>query len=75
MKSRSEVIEEYSDALTSENGNIEAAEILYARMEYLFSSDFISEEIKIRCIAEEIDNIICASNISRYTEKGGASGC
>ncbi len=74
MKSRSEAIKEYSDALMSENGDMEAAEILYKRMEWLFSADFISRKIKLLCIAEEIDDIICASQISCRAE-GGASGC
>lgn len=70
MKTRGEAILAYSEAFKRENGDREAAAILYQKMKWLFSSDFISEEIKIRCIAEEMDHILCASR-----EAGHAGEC
>lgn len=60
MKTRGEAISEYAVALKKEDGNMEVASILYEKLTWLFSGEHkMSEEMKIRCIAEEIDNILC----------------
>ena len=68
MKTRGDSIIEYANAFKRENGNVEAATILYNKLEWLFSADHISREIKIRCISEEIENILFVSNTRRYLE-------
>lgn len=59
VKTRAQAIAEYADAFRKENNNIAAARILYGKLEQLFSSGRVDKEMKIRCIAEEIDHIIC----------------
>lgn len=60
MKTRGEAINEYAEAFRKEDGNIAAARILHEKLTWLLSSErTMSEEMKIRCIAEEIEHIIC----------------
>lgn len=59
MKTVGQSISEYAEAFRKENGNMEAARILHGKLENLYSIDGMREETIIRCIAEEIDHIIC----------------
>lgn len=59
MKTRGDVIAEYASAFGKPDRMKEAAAVLLERMAFLFSIAAVEEDMKICCIAEEIDNIIC----------------
>lgn len=61
MKTRGQEISEYAEAFGRDKSNMEAARILYEKLEYVFSHKEMSKEMKIRCVAEEIDNIVCGN--------------
>lgn len=70
MKTRKDSIIEYANAFREDDGFMSAAAILYRTMEDLFSLD-VSEDLKIRCVAEQIDDILCG-HAEAGKGKGGA---
>lgn len=70
MKTRKDVITEYANAFREDEGFMSAAAILYRTMKTLFSLN-VSEDIKIRCAAEQIDDILCGHR-EAGKGKGGA---
>lgn len=70
MKTRKDAIIEYANAFREDDGFMSAATMLYRAMEHLFSMN-VSEDLKIRCVAEQIDNILCGHR-EASKGKGGA---
>ncbi len=71
MKTRKDAIAEYANAFGENDGFMSAAAILYRTMEDLFSMN-VSEDLKIQCVAEQIDNILCGHR-EAGKGKGGAA--
>ncbi len=69
FKTRGESIDEYAEAFRQDAGNREAAKILFDKIEFLISAEFVNRETKILCLSQEIDNIICGN---LEAQKGGA---
>lgn len=60
MRTRGEIIESYTEAFRKDSTCMEAARALYGRIGRLLSvGNGLSDETKVRCLAEEIDNILC----------------
>lgn len=66
---RGEAIKEYENALEKDSNLIEVASIFYKKILQLFSCECANEEMRIRCIAEEIDNILCANERGRAKDE------
>ena len=59
FKTRGDVISSYADAFRKDPTFKKSAEILCTLVEKMESSKYFTENQKIICLAEEIDNILC----------------